>query len=272
MTEPEADAAPTRRGKPEPLNGVYTDGVNVTIRHTPILRDIGLIARQGEITALVGPNGSGKSTFLRALFNAVPNTGKVVLLGDDPADLSSRERVKRLAVLTQERDFTAGTRTREVVAVGRSARRRCLERLSAEDTGRIDAAMEQVGIIALAERDIATLSGGERQRAHIARVIAQDAKIIVMDEPTNHLDIGHQLAALELLRELAHGQGRTVLVALHDLSLAAQWADHTAVLLEGKVEACGPPREVLSPELIRRCFGVSSRWITVEGTSRLLIG
>lgn len=261
-----------RQAEPAPANGVRTDGVNVSLRRTQILHDIGLAARQGQVTALVGPNGSGKSTFLRTLFNAVPSTGVVTLHGENLTDLSARERVDRLAVLTQERDFAAGTLTREVVAVGRSARRRSLERSSPEDTRRIAAAMAQVRITALAERDIATLSGGERQRTHIARIIAQDADIIVMDEPTNHLDIGHQLAALKLLRQLAHDEGRTVLVALHDLSLAAHWADHAAVLLGGRLEVCGPPREVLSPELIERCFGVSSRWIQLDGTERLVIG
>ncbi len=256
----------------EETGGVRAEEVSVTIRRHQILRDISMAARQGQVTALVGPNGSGKSTFLRTLFNAVPATGTVTLGGDALAALPARQRVERLAVLTQERDFAAGTLTREVVAVGRSARRRSLERASREDKQRIAAAMEQVQITALADRDIATLSGGERQRAHIARIIAQDAGIVVMDEPTNHLDIGHQLAALGLLRRLAHDEGRTVLVALHDLSLAAQWADRVAVLQDGRLIACGPPREILSAGLIRRCFGVPSRWIELGGTERLLIG
>ncbi|MGY5765362.1 ABC transporter ATP-binding protein [Brachybacterium sp. DNPG3] len=270
---PAAEPGSPEPGATEPAaQGIRAEDVGVVLRRREILRAIALEARAGEVTALVGPNGSGKSTFLRTLFSAVPATGSVRVGGEELRSLPARARVERLAVLTQERDFAAGTRTREVVAVGRSARRPVLQRADAEDARRIAEAMAQVGIVELAERDIATLSGGERQRAHIARVMAQDAAVVVMDEPTNHLDIGHQVAALALLRQLAREEGRTVLVALHDLALAARWADRTVVLEAGRAIAAGRPREILVPELIASCFGVDSRWIELDGEERLIIG
>lgn len=246
--------------------------VEAVIGRATLLHQVTAHAKPGEVTALIGPNGSGKSTLLRTLFNGIKFTGDVRLGDAHLRHMPARDRAKRLGILTQEQEPVVGTRTREAVELGRTARQGSFGRIGNHDRTCVNHAMGRVGIVELAERDLSTLSGGERQRAHVARVLAQETDVIVMDEPTNHLDIGHQLSVLGLLCDLAHTESRTVLVALHDLSQAAQWADRVILLVSGKVIATGPPRRVLTSKRIAEYFGVESAWVTVEGRERLLIG
>ena len=257
---------------PAGARAVAFNQVEAKAGRAQLLHTVSAQAAPGEVTVLVGPNGSGKSTLLRTLFNGVKYTGGVHLGVDDVRTMSATTRVRRLGILTQEQEPVVGTRTREAVELGRTARQGSFGRLSREDHGIVNAAMERVGVSELSERDLATLSGGERQRAHVARVLAQDTDVIVMDEPTNHLDIGHQLSTLKLLTELAHQEGCTVLVALHDLAQAAQWADRVIMLVGGQVVASGRPAEVLTGERIREYFGVDSTWVSIDGRRRLIIG
>lgn len=221
------------------------------------LRDIDLEVRPGEFVALAGPNGSGKTTLLRAVLGFItPTAGRVELFGDRVEDLSARERARRVAWLPQEESPRDDVRLLEYVMYGRYALHGLLEGDSAGDYELARSILEQVGLADRAEDGILSISGGERQRAVLGRALAQTTPLLLLDEPTSHLDIGHQLDLLARVRELAHRRGVTVVAALHDLNLAARFADRIVVLSRGRRVADGPPEEVLSEALLVRVWGV----------------
>ncbi|GAA3057241.1 ABC transporter ATP-binding protein [Streptomyces glomeratus] len=212
-----------------------------------------LVAAEGEITGLVGPNGSGKSTLLRAVYRHLrPTAGRVLLAGTDLRELSPVRSARHVAALPQERGSDFELSVREVVAMGRTPYKRAFAGEDAADRDIVSRALADVGMDAHAGRRFTALSGGERQRVLLARAFAQDPDVLVLDEPTNHLDIRHQVDLLALLRS----QRRTTLVSLHDLNAAASVCDRLHVLHAGAVVASGPPRDVLTPELMAEVFGV----------------
>lgn len=232
---------------------VVANEVTVEIDGTRIITDVTLEAPAGSVVALVGPNGSGKSTFLRTVYRSLqPDAGSVLTGDTDVWKLTARASSLRTAVVLQddspEFEFTVG----EVVELGRVPHRRTFDRMSATDHAVIDEALARAGVTELKDRYIATLSGGERQRVYLARALAQQTPILVLDEPTNHLDLLAQTELLELLRDLP----ATVLIALHDLNLAATYSDRVVVLDQGIVVAAGPPESVLTRELIEKIYGV----------------
>ncbi|MDS1269542.1 ABC transporter ATP-binding protein [Lipingzhangella sp. LS1_29] len=230
--------------------------LEVSLSGTTIVRDIDLETASGEMVGLVGPNGSGKTTALRTLYRALrPSSGNVEVVGRPVATYRRRELAQRLAVVTQESDQSVQLPVQEAVALGRACHRGWLEPLTGTDRAVVRQALEQVGLGAFADREVATLSGGERQRVAIARALAQRPHVLVLDEPTNHLDLHHQLAILELLEELARG-GMAVLLTLHDLRLAVEHCDRLVVLQQGRVAAQGRPDRVINAELLREVFGV----------------
>ena len=220
-----------------------------------IIRDIDLDVRPGEFLALLGPNGSGKSSLLRCAYRFLrPDTGRIALDGQDVWRARPRWVAQRLAVVTQdlpaEFDFTVA----EIVEMGRTPHLGTTARSGDTDRDTVGNAMEQAGVSALAYRTLGTLSGGERQRVLLARALAQQPQVMILDEPTNHLDVRHQFALLDLVSTL----GVTVVAALHDLDLAAAYADRIAVLQGGRLVAAGTPPEVLTADLIDRVYGVSA--------------
>ncbi|TCP54375.1 iron complex transport system ATP-binding protein [Tamaricihabitans halophyticus] len=238
---------------------VRWDGVGVRVGDATLLAELDLDVASGEILGLVGPNGSGKSTALRCVYRALrPSTGVVWL--DDLAlpTQSLLDSARSVAALTQdshaELDFTVA----EVVALGRAPHLRGNQALGERDQQLCAQAMRRTDVTHLAQRSVLTLSGGERQRVLIARALAQDPKVLVLDEPTNHLDLRHQLGLLRFLR----GCGLTVLIALHDLNLAAATCDRIAVLARGQLVAHGQPVEVVDPELVRTVFGTKAAVVT----------
>ncbi|PRX98056.1 iron complex transport system ATP-binding protein [Allonocardiopsis opalescens] len=236
----------------------------------PAVSGIDLDIAEGRLTALVGPNGSGKSTLLKTVYRALRPASGLLLLGEDDLwRLPRREVARTVGVLGQDQhggfDFTA----REAVALGRAPHLGPFGRLGPGDAATVAECLAATGCAELAERPVSTLSGGERQRVLLARALAQRPRLLVLDEPTNHLDPRHQFEVLELVR----GKGITVIAALHSLDLAAYYADRVVVLHEGTVAAAGPPRELLTPELLRRVFGIEASLLTdpVDGRPRLLI-
>ncbi|MCZ1005600.1 ABC transporter ATP-binding protein [Streptomyces lydicus] len=212
-----------------------------------------LVAAEGEITGLVGPNGSGKSTLLRTVYrHLTPTAGRVLLAGTDLRELSAVRSARHVAALPQERQSEFELTVREVVAMGRTPYKRAFAGDDATDRDTVARALADVGMAAAAGRRFTALSGGERQRVLLARAFCQDPDVLVLDEPTNHLDIRHQVELLALLR----AQRRTTLVSLHDLNAAASVCDRLHVLHAGAVIASGPPREVLTPDLLAEVFGV----------------
>lgn len=218
---------------------------------------------------LVGPNGSGKTTLLRCLYRSIsPTAGTVHVDGTPITDLSRREVAHRLAVVVQERPSDLPMAVCDLVLLGRLPHQRWATRPTAADLTAVDAALEQVGVTHLADRDYSTLSGGEQQRVLIARALAQDATHILLDEPTNHLDIRHQHDVLSLVSSVPGGTA----VVLHDLNLAARYCDQIVVLDGGRVVAAGTPDQVLVPEVLEPVYGVEVRRLDVDGHVHLMFG
>ena len=246
------------------MTAIALDGVTVTLGGRPVVRDVEAVVEDGEWVALIGPNGAGKTTLLRAIAGLVPHDGEVSLLGRPAASLDRRERARAVAVVPQAPETPPWLTVAEYVLMGRTPHLGPLARESAADR---DAAARALGLLeldALADRPLGTLSGGERQRAVVARAIAQQASIVLLDEPTAALDIGHQQQALELLDGLRTREGLTLVAAMHDLTLAAQYADRVLLLSDGRIVADGAPADVLTEETLAEHYGATVRVVTVD--------
>lgn len=237
----------------------------------PVLSNVLLDSRPGEITGLVGPNGSGKTTLLRTCYRALrPDSGHLWLGTDDADTLSRRAVAQRLGVSVQEPAPTLGLTVRESVGLGRTPHRPWLGAETPQDVELIDAALADTGLSSLADRDVTHLSGGERQRVSLARALCTRAPILLLDEPSNHLDLQHQVAVMDLLRSRAD-DGTTVLLTLHDLRLAAEACDQLVVLHAGRVAAHGEPTQVLTTELLAEVFGIRGRLVIDDDGPRLVV-
>ena len=226
-------------------------------RRREVLRGVDLALARGDLVALLGTNGSGKTTLLRTFAGTlVPDRGSVTFDGRSVKDWRRQELAQRIAVLPQQLDLPLGFRVAELVAMGRAPHARRLFASTAEDERAIDRALLDADAADLADRPAEQLSGGERQRVLVAMALAQEPDLLLLDEPTLHLDLAHQVTLLGAIRRLRDQRGLTVLAVLHDLNLAAAFAPRVAIFEEGRVVADGPPREVLTPDLVRRVFGV----------------
>lgn len=225
-----------------------------------LLSDLTLKLSPGELIAVVGPNGSGKSTLVRAISRTLRPRRGVALLDEEDLyrQVDSRRAARSIAVVPQETHVAFDFTVREVVAMGRAPHQKPFSLLTGEteaDRQAIDRALARAGISPdLTQRKISEISGGERQRALIARALAQEARVLLLDEPTASLDLQHQSALLEWLSALAHQEKRAVLIVLHDLNLAAAYADRIVVLAGGRIAAQGTPAEALTPETIEKVW------------------
>ncbi|HZO98034.1 MAG TPA: ABC transporter ATP-binding protein [Gaiellaceae bacterium] len=209
-----------------------------------------LVVEAGEWVTLIGPNGAGKSTLLRAIAGLLPFGGSIELDGAPVRRLKRREVARRLAFVPQSPLLPPDLTVREYVLLGRTPHIGQLGAESARDAAAAARALGRLELDALAARPLRTLSGGERQRAVLARALAQEAPLLLLDEPTTALDVGRQQQALELVAELRAGSALTVLSAMHELTLALQYADRIVLLSEGRIVAAGAPEEVATEELI----------------------
>jgi iron complex transport system ATP-binding protein len=226
-------------------------------RRREVLRSVDLTLARGDLVALVGTNGSGKTTLLRLLTGVLqPDAGAVRFEGRPLADWRRLDLARRVAVLPQQLDLPVGFRVAELVGMGRAPHARRLFASTEADERAVARALADAGALDLADRFAEELSGGERQRLLVAMALAQEPDLLLLDEPTLHLDLAHQVALLAAIRRLRDQRGLTVLAVLHDLNLAAAFAPRVAILDEGRVVADGPPAEVLTPDLVRRVFGV----------------
>ncbi|WP_110667208.1 ABC transporter ATP-binding protein [Salinicola halophilus] len=223
----------------------------------PVIDDLSLSLPAGKVTAIVGPNGCGKSTLLASLSRLhLPDAGAVLLDGDDIQRLPAREVARKLALLPQETHAPEGLTVAELIQFGRQPHQGLMRQWSAEDRRIVDEALTAANLHALADRPLDAMSGGQRQRAWIAMAIAQQTPLLLLDEPTSALDLGHQLEVFELIRELA-AAGKTLAMVVHDLVSACRYADHLVAMLDGRIIAAGTPSEVVTPELVRRLYGVT---------------
>lgn len=228
-------------------------------RGKPVLHDVSLAATPGSFAAILGANGSGKTTLLRILAGTLrPATGRVELLGRDLASLSRRAIARRLAVLPQgELPATAFT-VRELVAMGRYPWQGRWRAGSREDEKAIEGAMNALRLEALAGRRVAELSGGERRRVQLAMALVQHPAVLLLDEPTTYLDIRHQIGILDCIAAENSRSGRATVAILHDLNLAAAYADRLYLLAGGRLLAEGSPAAVLTPANIEAAYGVQA--------------
>ena len=212
--------------------------------------------RRGEVVALVGPNGAGKTTLVRALAGLLPAEGSILLQGRALDQHSAPERAKLVAYLPQGHVFHWPVPVEAVVMLGRQPHADLFSPASEKDRVAVARALRATGTESFAGRSIATLSGGERARVALARALATEAPVLLTDEPTASLDPRHQLIVMALLREAA--QNGAVLAVVHDLLLAARFADRVLVMDRGRLVADAPPAEALSPERVAQVFGVET--------------
>jgi len=247
------------------------ENLSVTKGRKDILSGVSFTAPKGAITGLIGPNGAGKSTLLTALLGLIPSTGSACFEGNDLPTMPRRDRARLAAFVEQSANTEERLSVRDVVALGRIPHQSAFATTGgADDNTIIAAALAETGMTDFASRRFDTLSGGEQQRVHIARALAQEPRLLVLDEPTSHLDISAQLQLLALLRRRAT-RGMSVLIALHDLNLAARSCDHIVVLHHGKVAAQGAPQTVLTSAMLEAVYNVTARLLPDPVSGRPLI-
>jgi len=235
---------------------------NLSVSYGPrrVLSDVSLEVNPGEVLALIGPNGAGKSTLVRAISGVIPvEKGKITNNGKEhlPMDINTLPPIKRaraLAVVPQAASMPPAFTVWETVLMGRTPYLNFLGQVSTKDEEIARQALQKVDALSLAERRVGELSGGEQQRVLLARALAQSTPILLLDEPTSNLDLHYQVSFMETVSILAHQDNLAVLVAMHDLNLAARYADRVALLVEGEIKATGTPEQVLTAELISTAY------------------
>ena len=230
------------------------DYVSYAVDDKVLVSEVKLDLNPGDFLAVVGPNGAGKSTLCSVLAGDLsPTVGSVQVCGHSVRDSRPAALARLRSMLTQETHIRFPFTAREVVMMGRHPHIRQWRSPTETDFAAVEDAMKSVQAMHLADRVYPTLSGGEQRRVSLARVLAQDTQVMLLDEPTNALDISHQQLVMSLCRRLAN-QGRAVLAVLHDLNLAAAFADQIVVLSEGQVVALGKPEDVLTPQMLFEVF------------------
>jgi iron complex transport system ATP-binding protein len=230
---------------------------NLSVNYGPrrILHDVSLNVQSGEVLALIGPNGAGKSTLIRGVSGVIPIAGgQIRTNGDDFASLSTIQRARYVSTVPQAVSLPPAYTVWETVLFGRTPHLGFLGQPSQKDEEIVRQSLQRVSALPFAERRVGELSGGEQQRILLARALCQSTPILLLDEPTAHLDLQYQVGLLELVRELAHRDNLAVLIALHDLNLAAHYADRIALIVAGRIKALGKPKDVLQAELIEEAY------------------
>lgn len=259
---------PSTPAKPPRLTG---EALRAGYESRRVLDGVDLAVTEGKLTVLLGPNGSGKSTLLKTLARTlVPSAGRVCLDGEDIHRRKTREVAQRLGILPQGPSAPEGLTVRQLVGMGRFPHQRLWRQDAEQDARAIREAMAYADVTDFAERSVDALSGGQRQRCWIAMVLAQETDLILLDEPTTFLDLKVQVDLLELLVRLAHDKGRTLLVVLHDLNLAAAYADILVMLRDGRIEHSGPPETVFTSAHLKQVFDLDAHVIRDPHTRRLL--
>jgi len=234
-----------------------------------ILHDVDFRAMDCRITALVGPNGCGKSTLLKVLARILrPEAGHVELFGEPITSLPTRQIAKRMALLPQGPIAPEGLTVRELVAQGRFPHQSLLRQWTRKDADAVEEAMALTDVAGLADRPVASLSGGQRQRCWIAMVLAQDTDVILLDEPTTFLDLRVQVDIMSLLYRIAREKGRTLVVVLHELNMAAAYADRIVMMRDGRIVQEGVPGETVSGDNLSNVFDLDAQVIADPETGR----
>lgn len=256
------------------MSGARLEARNLTVAYDGrvVIDGLTLALPPGRVTAVIGPNGCGKSTLLRAMARLLrPEAGQVLLDGTDIHRLPTRQVARRLGLLPQAPLAPEGITVADLVARGRAPWRGVFAAWSRDDAAACDHALAATGLADLRDRPLVALSGGQRQRAWIAMALAQATPILLLDEPTTWLDLPHQMDVLRLLVRLNREDGRTIGVVLHDLGLAARFADHVVLLAAGRIVAEGAPAAVITPATLRKAFGLEALVIPDPVTATPLV-
>jgi iron complex transport system ATP-binding protein len=237
-----------------------------------VVENLDLNVPPGRITCIVGANACGKSTLLRSMSRLLsPRGGHVLLDGKDVHRLPAKKLARTLGLLPQSPIAPEGIVVADLVGRGRHPHQRVLSRWSREDDAAVADALAATHTTELAERSVDELSGGQRQRVWIAMVLAQQTDLLLLDEPTTFLDVSHQVEVLDLLTDLNRDRGTTIVMVLHDLNLAARYADHLVAMADGSIYASGDPSEVLTGETVKAVFGLDSRVISDPVSGKPLV-
>ena len=234
------------------------------------VRDITIAITHGSFNAVIGPNGSGKSTLIRVLLGALPAAAGEVVFEQKPVGSYSRaDLARRIGVVPQIEEMPFPVTVRELVATGRYPHLGAWRAEGEADRAAVLRALQRCDVAQLADRSVNKISGGERQRARIARALAQEPQTLVLDEPTAALDIAHEMAVFELLRSLAHDEGRTVLVATHNINLAARYADTMFLMSEGTTTCSGSASDVMRKDVLEQVYHWPLQIYELDGTPQL---
>ncbi|MFJ7330291.1 ABC transporter ATP-binding protein [Streptomyces cyaneofuscatus] len=237
-----------------------------------VVSSLDLAVPPGAITVIVGANACGKSTLLRSMSRLLaPREGRVVLDGKEVHRLPAKELARTLGLLPQSPVAPEGITVSDLVGRGRHPHQSMFSRWNEKDDAAVASALEATATEPLADRAVDELSGGQRQRVWIAMALAQQTDLLLLDEPTTFLDASHQIEVLDLLTDLNRSRGTTIVMVLHDLNLAARYADHLIALADGTLHAAGSPAEVLTEETVRAVFGLESRVIEDPVSGRPLM-
>ena len=251
---------------------LVADRITLGYAERTVVEDLSLEVPAGRITVIVGANACGKSTVLKAMARLLrPRAGTVLLDACDIHRMPTKEVARSLGLLPQSPIAPEGITVADLVSRGRHPHHGLMARWSAEDDRIVARALDATGTAELADRAVDELSGGQRQRVWIAMALAQETDLLLLDEPTTFLDINHQVEVLDLLTDLNHERGTTVVMVLHDLNLAARYADHLVAVHAGTVLAAGPPETVLTAETVERVFGLRNQVIADPTTGKPLV-
>lgn len=232
---------------------VEASGLQVALGGNPILKGLAFTLEAGRWNGLLGPNGSGKTTLLRAVAGLIPYSGTLTLDGKAVKAWSRRAMARRVAIVRQTHSISFDFRVIDLVLLGRAPHKSLLSVYDHADESRASNALSRLDLEGFEERSFHSLSGGEQQRVFLAQALVQEADLLILDEPTTYLDVHHQFEFMEHVRSLVDG-GKTVIGAVHDLEMAARFADHLLVLDRGRLVGYGPPAAVLTPDLLARVF------------------
>ncbi len=256
-------AAPLKKEWELGINMLAIRSLSVNYGPRRVLQDVSFNVANGEIVSLIGPNGSGKTTLIRAISGVLPAAhGQVLVDESNLTQLNFQQRARLLAVVPQARDLPEMYTVWQTVVLGRTPYLNWLGKLTPGDRQRVEWALERTGTMLLKDRLVGELSGGEQQRVLLGRALAQDTPILLLDEPTSHLDINHQAHLLDLIAELTQENHLAVLMALHDLNLAALYSHKISLLVNGHLKAFGAPAEVLTAGLLSAAYHLPLNVIT----------
>jgi len=256
----------TRSGRDQWLRGCGIEAQEVCSSYgdTTVLHDVSACFAQGGVTSLIGPNGAGKSTLLGVMSRLQQaDSGRVLVDGADVSATGGRELARRLAVLRQENSMAIRLTVRDLVGFGRFPHNG--GRATADDAEHIDYALTAMELEDLADRYLDELSGGQRQRAHIAMVLAQDTDYVLLDEPLNNLDLRHATSIMRLLRRTAAERGKTIVLVIHDINIAAAYSDRIIAMKDGRIIADGAPVDIMCTEVLREVYDMDMQVTQVAG-------